>query len=337
VGTITGHKNWKRLFFRKSANRQRNAQRTKYSTQLPNNAFVVATLVSVIATIITIIMSDDQKVNSECLSGLQTFKDHGLLKLAEEATDDTLRSSWPSSCIHFDADGYVTLLDLGGKRLHKGFPTSTDIFETFTRVATLNLAGTDLPLKDIMSILTILNDQLECLHVGGNGLRHEGGESIGMWLPSATKLVKLDVRYNDMGGDGITSLCQGLKYHSTLLQLYAEGNQMDDVGALAIANLLQEPSSLSIRELFLGANQIQSQGAKDLAASLRSNKILTKLYLEGNNIGLVGADHFSEVLEELNGETSLKNLFADNNNIGKEGSERLAKALNSATVIGDSL
>jgi Ran GTPase-activating protein (RanGAP) involved in mRNA processing and transport len=281
-------------------------------------------------------MSDDQKVNSECLSGLQTFKDHGLLKLSEEATDDTLRSSWPPSCIHFDADGYVTLLDLGGKRLYKGFPTSTDIFEKFTRLATLNLAGTDLPLKDIMSILTILNDQLECLHVGGNGLRHEGGETIGTWLPSATKLVKLDVRYNDMGGDGITSLCRGLKDHPTLLHLYAEGNQMDDAGALAIANLLQESSS-SIRELFLGANQIQSQGAKDLAASLRSNNILSKLYLEGNNIGLVGADHFSEVLEELNGDTSLKNLFVDNNNIGKEGSERLAKALNSATAIGGSL
>lgn len=273
-------------------------------------------------------------MNAEGLQGLQIFKDHGVLNLSEEASDDTLCASWPS-CVSFDGNGDVTLLDIGGKRLHKGFPTAIETFAKFTKLVTLNLAGTDLPLKDIMSILTILQDQLEYLHVGGNGLRREGGEALGIWLPSATKLVKLDVRYNDMGGDGIASLCRGLTDHPKVQFLYAEGNQMDDAGALAIATLLKNESS-SIKEMFLGANQIQWNGAKELAASLSSNKTLSKLYLEGNNIGLAGADHFSEVLEELNGDASLKNLFVDNNNIGKEGSQRLANALNSATAIGDS-
>eukprot|EP00980_Cylindrotheca_fusiformis_P028781 scaffold22642_cov134-Cylindrotheca_fusiformis.AAC.36 len=276
------------------------------------------------------------KVNSECLVGLKNFKDVGLIKLAEETSDDTLCSSWPSSSVGFDADGCVTLLDFGGKRLYKGFPTSIEsCFASLKHLKKLNLAGTDLPLNDTMSILSIVQDRLECLHIGGNGLRHKGAQELGAWLPSATKLNKLDVRYNDMGGDGITRLCHGLKDHPSLVYFYAEGNQIDDAGVTAIANLLQG-QSISIKELFLGSNQIQSDGAKELAASLRSNKILSKLYLEGNAIGLAGANYFSEVLEELAGDTSLKNLFVDNNNIGKEGSQRLAKALNSATAIGDS-
>jgi hypothetical protein len=59
--------------------------------------------------------------------------------------------------------------------------------------------------------------------------------------------------------------------------------------------------------------------------------------LEGSNIGLQGANAFSTVLEELDGNTVLKNLFVDNNNIGKEGPKQLASALDSATTMGDGL
>ena len=67
------------------------------------------------------------------------------------------------------------------------------------------------------------------------------------------------------------------------------------------------------------------------------NNTLCKLYLEGNQIGLQGADAFSSVLEELRGVSRLQYLYVDNNNIGKNSSERLAKALNSATMIKDVL
>ena len=113
---------------------------------------------------------------------------------------------------------------------------------------------------------------------------------------------------------------------------------MGDLGAIAIANLLKN-EACQIRQVFMGSNQIQSKGAIELASSLYSNKLVSKIYLEGNNIGLEGADAFSSVLEELGsgGNTGLKNLFVDNNNIGKDGSKRLARALNSETAIGESL
>lgn len=278
-------------------------------------------------------MATAQTINNDCLSGLKGLKETNLLKLTDPIADESLCSSWKG--VEFDADGYVTLLDFGGKRLYKGLPCSVDIFEQFSRLSKLNLAGTDLPLSDIILILEKVSKQIECLYVGGNGIRQEGGQAIGGWLPSATKLKKLDLRYNDLGGEGMETLCDGLK-DTNVEHLYAEGNQIGDQGAIAISKLLKSPNS-SLREVFLGGNNVQAKGAIEVALSLQSNMTVSKIYLEGNSIGLEGANAFSNVLEELDGNTSLKNLFVDNNNIGKEGSKRLAKALNSATVIGDSL
>ena len=133
------------------------------------------------------------------------------------------------------------------------------------------------------------------------------------------------------------AICVGLK-NSNVKYLYVEGNQIGDDGAIALSELLKdENGATSLCEIYLGANQVQSKGAAKVASSLRRNKVVSKIYLEGNNIGLQGASAFSSVLEELNGNTGLKNLFVDNNNIGKEGSKRLAQALNSGTAIGESL
>jgi Ran GTPase-activating protein (RanGAP) involved in mRNA processing and transport len=278
----------------------------------------------------------DQKVNEYCWAGLKTLQDAGLIQTSEESNDIRLCSSW-SKCLQFDADGNVTLIDLGGKRLYKGFPCSPEVFAQFSRVVTLNLAGTDVPLKDIMAILEQVSPRIETLYVGGNGLGVDGAKALGSWLPSASKLVTLDLRYNDIGGNGMEALCVGLK-DTDVQYLYLEGNQLGDHGATALSKLLKdENGATALREVFLGANQVQSKGAIEVASSLKHNKVVSKIYLEGNNIGLQGAEAFSNILEELDGNTALKNLFVDNNNIGKEGSQRLANALNSETAIGGSL
>jgi Ran GTPase-activating protein (RanGAP) involved in mRNA processing and transport len=170
--------------------------------------------------------------------------------------------------------------------------------------------------------------------LGGNGLRDDGLQSVvsSNFLSNASHLIKLDLRYNDITAKGMTTLCEALQTTSIEL-LYLEGNQIQDEGVQALADLLVQKTK--IRELYLGANQISSNGAKALAQSLYQNKLVSKVYLEGNNIGLEGANAFSTVLEDLKGDTALKNLYVDNNNIGKDGSKRLANALNSSTVIDD--
>jgi hypothetical protein len=277
----------------------------------------------------------DTTVNEYCLAGLKTLQEHGLVLPFNTETDNRLTSSWSSEKLAFDADGFITILDLGGKRLYKGFPC-LDVFEQFTRLETLNIAGTDMPLKDIVAILTQVADIVQTVYVGGNGFGPAGAKALAEWLPTAGKLKKLDLRYNDIGDEGMVALCQRGLLSSPVEYLYVEGNQIGDEGATALSGLLKKDSG-NLRELFLGANQVKSRGAQEVASSLLSNKKVSKIYLEGNDIGITGADAFSSVLEELDGNTALKNLFVDNNNIGKAGSNRLAQALKSETAIGGGL
>lgn len=242
-----------------------------------------------------------------------------------------------------DKSNAVTVLDLGGKRLHKGFPCNPqDSVGAFACLNTLNLAGTDLTLQDIMRILALPNvvETVECLYLGGNCLGDDGAKAIAaQFLASARRLRKLDLRYNDIQVAGMQAICEAL-LESNVEYLYLEGNQVGNDGAKALANLLEQQALSecnALREVFLGANKIQADGAKFLAEILHQNKYLSKLYLEGNDIGLQGANAFSTVLEALQGDTGLKHLFVDNNNIGKEGSKRLAKALKSGTAIGESM
>ena len=320
-------------------------------------------------------------VNEETLLGLLALEKHGLVTIVngnnvlsattgcldgfdidetkttsnsnDSAHDDDeeqrkLISFWTStsSKIQFDEEGYVTFLDLGGKRLHRGFPCPVeDVFGNnyFQRLTTLNIAGTDLPLPDIMAILNHIQGSIQTLFVGGNGIGSNGGaKAVGEWisLNSARNLIKLDLRYNDIDNDGMTDLCDGIKKSSrrTIEYLYLEGNIIGDDGAKALSELLTTTET-SLREIYMGANRIQASGAQHLTSAFKSMETnqVSKLYLEGNNIGEAGAAAFSAVLEESNGESSLKKLYVDNNNIGKEGSNRLAKALKSDTIIGDSL
>lgn len=280
----------------------------------------------------------NEHVNTDSLKALETLKAIGLLQTVDgSVVNAQLISSWGGE-VQFDIDGNVIVIDLGGKRLYKGLPCAPEMLNParFPFLTKLNLAGTDLPFGDLMAVLDQVQAHIEHVYLGGNGLGVEGSMKLATsWLASARKLLTLDLRYNDIKGVGMEAICQALA--STQVQyLYVEGNQIGDSGAMAVAALLKDPKS-PLEQLFMGANQILAPGAQALASTLYVNKKISKIYLEGNSIGLDGANYFSSALEDLKGDTGLKNLFVDNNNIGKEGSLRLAKALNSATVIEDAI
>ena len=277
--------------------------------------------------------AEDLRVSRGCLSGLLALQRANLL-LPENNGDEELCESWPSDKVHFDQDCHVTYLNLGNKRLRKGLDNIDEIFSSFPRLANLNLGGTDLPLSQLREVLDRVGGSLEALFLGGNGYRNEICSVLAEWIQSTTRigrLIKLDLRYNDIESSGLSELCQ---YLSSVKYLYLEGNRLDDLEDLA--EFLKTPDA-NLQELYLGANNVGSNGAFQLASCLSTNKKLVKIYLEGNSIGAKGADSFSEALESMEGKASLQHLFVDNNGIGKESSQRLAKALNSATTIGESL
>lgn len=324
------------------------------------------------------------------LTGLRRLQELGLLTPSTTAArDGTLASSWTTTTaattdgtteatteastddrVHLDAQGRVTYLNLGGKRLHRGLDAS--LFQNhFSTLRTLNLGGTDLPAQNTVDILNTrtVGRTLESLHLGGNGLGDEGIELLAAswrslnYSSSLPQLRKLDLRYNDISGAGMTALCRALQQDGggacpNLRFLHMERNAIGDDGCRALAEwmLWQPPTARSndddrdsssssacrLEQVFLGANSIGPAGAAHLAQALQSNSSkLTKLYLEGNRIGEEGAAALSRALENANhgdsATAALKNLYVDNNNIGKEGSRRLAKALNSATAIPDGI
>jgi hypothetical protein len=307
---------------------------------------------------------NELNVNKECLNGLEILKEHNLINFCPTNDADAdandifstytgsadkkttkypsveLVSSWSSnSRVQFDIDGCVTSLDFGGKRLHNGLPCDPQVFgdQYFSRLKTLSLAGTDLPIKYIMAILPFIQAHIECLFLGGNAFGDIGAEQVSTWLPKAKSLVKLDLRYNEINAAGITAISRSL-VDTNVQYLYLEGNIIGDEGCAAMVDfLLKKKENSQIREMFLGANHIQSSGAASLASLLYVNKNISKIYLEGNNIGINGAAAFCKVLEELNGDTGLRNLYVDNNNIGKELSNKLATLLKSETTIQDPL
>jgi len=286
---------------------------------------------------------EERLVAATDLQGLQLLQEEaGLLLTTTQNNNEAGEeqrcccSSWDSERVYFDAQGRVSLLNLGGKRLHRGLANATGIFAQFSALTTLNLGGTDLPAKDMKQILNIVAPSLESLYAGGNGLGDDGATLIGSWLSEKQPphLLKVDLRYNDISGTGMAALCDGLKDCNSVIYLHMEGNRIGDAGCEALAKLLKT-EQCRLEQVCLGANGIEAEGAAALATAVATMACLQKLYLEGNNIGVVGATAFAEALEEKNGEAKLEHLFVDNNNIGKDGSKRLARALNSASAIPD--
>jgi Ran GTPase-activating protein (RanGAP) involved in mRNA processing and transport len=195
-----------------------------------------------------------------------------------------------------------------------------------------------LPLPELKKVLDDIAPSIRTLYLGANASlqTEQGMHLLGSWIPTAHKLLKLDLRYNDIGPAGIAAFLSPLAEEAatptTLEILHLEGNCLGDVGVAHLATSLL--SQIKLRELYLGANSIGPDGATALAeAAVRSS--LTKLYLEGNHIGPDGAAAFTRALLEQSSSVVLKHLFVDNNDIGKEVSQALARALNGDSMVED--
>jgi Ran GTPase-activating protein (RanGAP) involved in mRNA processing and transport len=292
-----------------------------------------------------------RRVDTSSLKGLRLLRDAGLLDVpvvspndgptgVSSPEDEEFAKSKRIGLVHHDSiddNVVVDLVDLGGKHLQRGL-RCPEAFSYFSALRSINLAGTDLPLADMETVLEHISKSIECVFLGGNGLGSKGTALVAKWIVAQQppKLIKLDLRYNDISGAGMAFLCDGLEQSKVSLKyLHMEGNAIGNDGSKALAKFL-ENESCTLTEVFLGANQIESSGAQYLALAIESNATLSKLYLEGNNIGSDGAAAFSEALEELKeNKKTLHHLFVDNNGIGKEALQRLGRALNSTKLAPD--
>ncbi|MCI4384022.1 hypothetical protein PGIGA_G00033440 [Pangasianodon gigas] len=180
-----------------------------------------------------------------------------------------------------------TKLDLSGQSLTvescsmlgKTLQKDTLFTELILSDCMLSEEGTKLLLKGLCS-----NTTVKLLDLKGNNLRGAGAEALGKLLVRNKILQRLVLEWNALGmwEEGFSVFCEGLASNSSLIQLDLRNNQINHQGAAEIALALKRNSVL--RELDLRWNNIGLLGGRALLEALQQNRTLLQLEMAGNNI-----------------------------------------------------
>ncbi|KAF4085362.1 hypothetical protein AMELA_G00117290 [Ameiurus melas] len=143
----------------------------------------------------------------------------------------------------------------------------------------LSEEGTKLLLKGLCS-----NTTVKLLDLKGNNLRGGGAEALGKLLVRNKTLQRLVLEWNALGmwEEGFSVFCEGLASNSSLIHLDLRNNQINHQGAAELALSLKRNSVL--RELDLRWNNIGLLGGRALLEALHQNRTLLQLEMAGNNI-----------------------------------------------------
>ncbi|KAM9462802.1 leucine-rich repeat-containing protein 45 [Clarias gariepinus] len=143
----------------------------------------------------------------------------------------------------------------------------------------LSEEGIKLLLKGLCS-----NTTVKLLDLKGNNLRGAGAEALGKMLVRNKTLQRLVLEWNALGmwEEGFSVFCEGLASNSSLIRLDLRNNQINHQGAVEIALALKRNSVL--RELDLRWNNIGLLGGRALLDALLQNRTLLQLEMAGNNI-----------------------------------------------------
>ncbi|NXH15460.1 LRC45 protein, partial [Bucco capensis] len=128
------------------------------------------------------------------------------------------------------------------------------------------------------------NTTVKSLDLKGNNLRTVGAEALGKLLRQNKSIRSLILEWNSLGlwEEGFSFFCQGLGVNNSLQRLDLRNNQINHQGAGELAMALKQNSSL--QELDLRWNNIGLLGSRALLNCLHSNKTLKRLELAGNNV-----------------------------------------------------
>ncbi|MEQ2243922.1 hypothetical protein ILYODFUR_011841 [Ilyodon furcidens] len=178
-------------------------------------------------------------------------------------------------------------LDLSGHSL------STDTCTILARFFQKDAVFTEVSLSDCMlteeGIKVLLaglfhNTSVKCLDLKGNNLRSTGAEVLGKLLGCNKTLLRLVLEWNALGvwEETFSLFCDGLASNNTLTHLDLRNNQINHQGASELALALRHNSTLE--ELDLRWNNIGMLGGRSLLEGLQKNKSIVQLEMAGNNI-----------------------------------------------------
>ncbi|KAL7144673.1 hypothetical protein ABFS83_07G028600 [Erythranthe nasuta] len=176
-----------------------------------------------------------------------------------------------------------------------------------------------------IAISEILNrcPLLEDFRCSSTRVGSEGGVALTEALAQCKSLKKLDLRDNMFGVEAGLKLSEALYKHAYITEIYLSYLNLEDDGAIAIANALKDTAP-SLEVLEMAGNDITAEAAPVLAECIATKKSLVKLNLSENDLKDVGALQISKVLGE--GHNKLKEVDMSQNSL-RDSAKFLAKAL----------
>lgn len=169
---------------------------------------------------------------------------------------------------------------------------------------------------------------LESLNLSNNPFDDEGCVAVANFLQHSSSLKKLKLVVCGIRQEGSEAMANFLCQNSSLSleHLNMSLNELTPAGSVAIANALVTNTSLNT--LILEKCDIDIRGAKAMADALDQNSSLQYLDLSNNDgIGDQGCIAISEVLLHSSINSSLETLILEKCDIGAEGAKSLADVL----------
>ncbi|KAL0434427.1 UNVERIFIED_CONTAM: RAN GTPase-activating protein 2 [Sesamum latifolium] len=165
---------------------------------------------------------------------------------------------------------------------------------------------------------------LEDFRCSSTRVGSEGGVALSEALAECKNLKKLDLRDNMFGVEAGIKLSESLFKHDYLTEIYLSYLNLEDDGAIAVANALKEAAP-SLRVLEMAGNDITAEAAPSMAACISRKIALTKLNLSENDLKDHGAIQISKAFGE--GHDQLKEVDLSLNSIRRAAARTLAQAL----------
>ncbi|KAI9922935.1 hypothetical protein PsorP6_001372 [Peronosclerospora sorghi] len=186
-----------------------------------------------------------------------------------------------------------------------------------SRLRTLDLGFNRLTDKGATQLAEALkeNASLESIYLSGNDIGPAGVRALSQALTENTHLRSLHLSGNNIGEKGARYLADGISGNTALRALYLGTNGIGAAGMQSLATALTQNKSLE--ELTLGQNKVGSAGVRHLASAIATGHVaLLTLELGKNNVDHEGA---IELARALCGTNRLQNLYMDHNPLGDVG------------------
>ncbi|XP_010546815.1 PREDICTED: RAN GTPase-activating protein 2 [Tarenaya hassleriana] len=152
----------------------------------------------------------------------------------------------------------------------------------------------------------------------------EGGIALSEALKTCTHMKKLDLRDNMFGAEAGVSLSKALSSFGSLTEVYLSYLNLEDKGAIAIANALGL-SAPSLEVIEMAGNDITVEAAPAIASCVVAKQRLNRLILAENELKDEGCVQIARSLEE--GHSELQYVDMSSNYIRRVGARVLASVV----------